>query len=259
MEGAAIFKAFLEVGVLGICAITMITILLQNHKRFNKKDDEKDIRIDKKDDNQDKRYDKMMELMQQQNKEFHDQLFKQMEVLTNSIVNGVVNHTPSQEESKKVTKVSEEIDKCLQEMLLETSASRASLVQYHNGGKGINRQSFLKMSMTNEQVQLGVKPIISTFKDQFRSALSYFVKQINDTGFCYIDDYITIQDKDTSMYEFLRDRGVESKYGIAVKNIYGNIIGFICIEYSNKKDAKPDAVKQSFSQKQKIIETLLNL
>ena len=31
------------------------------------------------------------------------------------------------------------------EILIQTNASRASLVQYHNGGKGINRQSFLKM------------------------------------------------------------------------------------------------------------------
>ena len=92
-------------------------------------------------------------------------------------------------------------------MLIATGASRASLVQYHNGGKGVNRQSFLKMSMTNEQVQLGVKPIISTFKDQFRSVLAYFVKEINEKGYCYIDDFEDLQSIDAGTYEFLRDRG----------------------------------------------------
>ena len=67
--------------------------------------------------------------------------------------------------------ISQEIDKHLQAIITETNASRAALIQYHNGGRGINKQSFLKMSMTNEQIQLGVKPFINGFKDQFRSIL----------------------------------------------------------------------------------------
>ena len=154
----------------------------------------------------------MLELIEEQNKNYHEQQLKNTETLINGIVNGILNHVPSTEENKKLTKVSEEIDQHLQDILLETGASRACLVQYHNGGRGINKQSFLKMSMTNEQVQLGITPMIKDFKDVFRSTLAYFVKELDESGVCYIDDYNTLKEVDISMYEFLASRGVQSKY-----------------------------------------------
>jgi hypothetical protein len=42
----------------------------------------------------------------------------------------------------------------IKQMLIDTKADRAYVVQYHNGGRGINKQSFLKMSITNEEVQI---------------------------------------------------------------------------------------------------------
>ena len=82
------------------------------------------------------------------------------------------------------------------------------------------------MSMTNEQVQLGVKPVIQDFKDQFRSVLSYFVKQLSDKGKCYIPDLEGIQNIDPSMYEFLKDRGLQAKFGLAIHNRDGIVIRF---------------------------------
>ena len=39
----------------------------------------------------------------------------------------------------------------------------------------------------------------------------------------------------------------------------GYVIGFICVEYIKKENAKPDLVDKVFKEKQKILETLLNL
>lgn len=212
MEFITVIKSYVEIGVLGLCAVLTITIAWLYFKKSQSKEDEKDRHIYKQEDDLENKFNKMLELIQKQNQDYQNQQAKNTEMLMQNIINGVVSHVPSVEENNKLTRVTEEIDKDLQEILIETKASRTSLVQYHNGGKGINKQSFLKMSMTNEQVQLGVKPFISDFKDQFRSVLSYFVKELNDKGYCYIENYESMIDKDTSMYEFLKDREIEAKF-----------------------------------------------
>ena len=89
--------------------------------------------------------------------------------------------------------------------------------------------------------------------------MKHFVKEINDRGFCYIDDFEDLQNIDAGTYEFLRDRGVEAKYGFAIHSSEGSVIGFVCIEYNNKNNAKPDIVDKVFKDKQKVMETLLSL
>lgn len=82
------------------------------------------------------------------------------------------------------------------------------------------------MSMTNEQVQLGVKPVIQDFKDQFRSVLAYFTKELSNSGKCYIKDLEELQSVDPNMYEFLKDRGLQAKFGLAIHNRDGIVIRF---------------------------------
>ena len=82
------------------------------------------------------------------------------------------------------------------------------------------------MSMTNEQVQLGVKPVIQDFKDQFRSVLAYFTKELSNNGKCYIKDLEELQNIDPNMYEFLKDRGLQAKFGLAIYNRDGIVIRF---------------------------------
>ena len=123
-------------------------------KRSHEDNKYKDKRLEKDKDKLDDRFDAMLQLIQEQNKTFQEQQMKNNEMLINSIVQGVTNHVPSGMENDKLTKIAEEIDKTLQQILIYTNADRVDLVQYHNGGKGVNRQSFLKMSMTNEQVKV---------------------------------------------------------------------------------------------------------
>lgn len=255
MEWSSILKAFLEVGVLGICAVSMI----YTHIRSNNKDQE---RLDKKDENlqkgtekEENRVDSMLDNIQKQNLQFQQQIFDQLNKVTDSIV----THVPSVEENIKISKISEEIDACLKEILAETGADRADLVQFHNGGRGVNKQSFLKMSMTNEQVKLGVKPIMMEFKDQFRSVLAYFTKQICDTGRCDVPDIEAIKSVDTGMYEFMLSRDLQAKFGMAIHNEDKFTIGFVCIEFKDKNDVDLEKIHTSFHGKQQVIEKLLNL
>lgn len=264
MEFADIFKAYLEVGMLGLCAILMIIMFYQNYqkdkkldetktKKLNEQSDNMEQRFDKKDQINEDRYDKLLDI-------FQKQLQQNNEMLLTQINNLAGPHVLSHEENEHLIKVSDEIDQTLQKILEETNADRVSLVQYHNGGKGINKQSFLKMSMTNEQVKLGIKPFISNFKDQFRNVLAYFVKEINRSNYCYIDNVEAVKEVDISMYEFMKDRGVYAKFGIGVRNKENTIIGFICVEYlDNHECIDVTTIDNCLHKYLSVFETLLSL
>lgn len=260
MDWAELVKVYVEIGILGLCGVLTVMIGYLGFKRAQEDNKNKDNRLEKNQDKSDNRFDSMLKLIQEQNRVFQEQQLKNNEMLINSIVQGVTNHVPSSEENTKLTRITEEIDKTLQQMLIFTNADRVDLVQYHNGGKGVNKQSFLKMSMTNEQVKIGVKPFMSEFKDQFRSVISYITKSLNEKGYCYINDAEVVKTVDPGTYEFLINRGIEAKYCMAIHDTKDNfVIGFVCVEYIKKEDAKPDLVDQVFKEKQKILETLLNL
>lgn len=260
LDVTTVLKAYLEVGILGLCAVFVICISFLLVKKLLTKNDEKDTRIDNKDNALESKFNTMIELLQKQNQEYQEQQSKNTDMLIQSIVQGVVTHVPSADENNKLIKVAEEIDNNLQQILITTNASRVSLVQYHNGGKGINKQSFLKMSMTNEQVQLGVKPQMSEFKDQFRTVLAYYTRELENCGFCYIQDVEDLKTLDVSMYEFMKDRNIQSKFGIAIHNKENITIGFICAEFTvDNSKANVDTIDAILKSKQKVMETLLNL
>lgn len=268
MEFAGIVKAYLEVGVLGLNAIMLIIMFYENHKRSHAKEDEKDKLLGDNSKSLDDKLNKVLDTIQSQNdyliknqeKHFQD-IQSHNEEVVRAVVNGVVTHVPSSDENEKLSKINNQIDGTLQAMLLATGASRVSLVQYHNGGKGVNRQSFLKMSMTNEQVQLGIVPFMTEFKDQFRSVLSYFITQLNNNGYCYIEDVEKVKDIDTSIYEFMKSRKIKSKFGYAVRNPEGSVIAFLCIEFVEGASSivDVDKIDQCFKEYHKIFDTLLNM
>lgn len=259
MDWAELVKFYVEIGILGLCGVLTVMIAYLGFKRSRDDNKNKDKRLEKNQDKSDDRFDTMLKLIQEQNKAFQEQQLKNNELLINNIVQGVTSHVPSSEENVKLTRITEEIDKTLQQILIFTNADRVDLVQYHNGGKGVNRQSFLKMSMTNEQVKVGVKPFMSEFKDQFRSVIAYITRSLNETGYCYISDAEEMKTVDAGTYEFLLNRGIESKYCMAIHSNDGTVIGFVCVEYIKKETARPDLVDKVFKEKQKVLETLLNL
>lgn len=254
-----LIQGYMEIGILGLCAIFILLFCYNLFKKNNDDSDKKTEAIKHKDELTEHNQQSFINLMQQQMLDFQKQQAKNNEMLINTIINGVTSHVPSVEENARVSHISEQIDQVLRDILNETKASRAVLVQYHNGGKGINKQSFLKMSITNEQVQLGIKPIISEFKDQFRSVLSYFVREIGAKGKCYILDIETLKKDDVGSFEIIRDRGMESKFGIAINGGEDFVIAYLSIEFKKKEDANIEVIDKIFVEKKQIVEALLNL
>ncbi len=271
-EFAPVLQAYTEVGILGLLAVLVIILVWRSFDRKGKDDDWKKNKIDEKDKNINnnsefiaQQLDELTDLIKKQNEayqEFQQEMIEKShnmnEQLIEKIVDGVYYRVPSNTENHMLTKINNEIDMILQDILVETNASRVNLVQYHNGGKGINKQAFLKMSMTNERIQLNVKPFISEFKDQFRSVLGYFVNEIGKNGYCYINDVDEMIEKDIGMYEFMCNRGIESKFGYAIHDKDKCVIAFICAEFIDKKDANEKIINNSFKEHYREIERLLN-
>ena len=179
--------------------------------------------------------------------------------MMNQIIYQVNSHVPSAEENKNLSLLNNTINAYLNDLLKKIDASRVNLVQYHNGARNLNRMSFLKMSVTNEQVKVGCKPLMPEFKDQFRSVLSCVVSELDEKGYCFIKNPEDIKEKDAGTYEFLINRNIKSKYTMAIRNDEETVIGFICVEYENKPTKSTEEIKKNLEKYKERIQTLLNL
>lgn len=245
-------EAYLRLGVLGLIAIVFILLVIWLIKKL----------MGSSESNQ--------EAMMNLNKQYAEFIVEQNKQIMTEMMNGnkrdleqavqkITKHIPSSEENAKQTRINENLDDCLKKILDKVNADRVNIVQFHNGGRGLNGQSFLKMSMTNEVVREDIKPFASMFKDQFRTVLGYFVKELNNNGKCFIDDTEDLKNVDVSMYEFLKSRQIKAKYGVAIRNKYDDVIGFLCIEYERRKLDNKTIIEETIKEYQQTIEALLNL
>ncbi len=189
----------------------------------------------------------------------YDNLQGKYDNIIKDIIQGVSKKHLTPTESNKIGKIEKQINDIIKEILQETGASRVCIVKYHNGNKDMTGKSFLKMSMTNEVVNLGVAPMMTEFKDLFRSLLAYWCHEIEVNDFCVIKDAEELKDKDITMYQYLTVRNIESKYGIALRDVDNNVVGFICIEYLNKRDFNLSKIQSSMSKDFPKIEALISL
>ena len=258
MDFLDLVKNYMEIGMLGLSAILVISMLWFYFKNGLKKSDEKDKRIDKKDDIQDERFSELLNMILEQNRQNQELIQKQLTDLSTSVINGVTKHTIDDKENNSLSKIENDINECLKRTLVKTNSSRVCLIRFHNGGRDMNGLSFLKMSMTNETVKLGLSSLMPEFQNMFRSFFSYLCDRLIKDGHCYVDNINILKEVDTTMYEFLFSRDIQSIYSIPISNKNGTVIGFIYIEFMNNSDVNFEQVEHCLHDKKIKIETLLN-
>lgn len=221
----------------GLAVIIMIILFLKTNKKRQSE------------------YDQERKEYKEMNKEIHDNYTAMIQ----DIVQGVSKRHLTFEESKELIQIEKQINDVINLILKETNASRVCIVKYHNGNKDMTGKSFLKMSMTNEVVNIGIAPMMQDFKDIFRSLLSYWCHELERNEVCVIRNAEEIKGKDVTMYQYLVTRNIESKYGTVLKDNDGNIIGFICIEYLDKKDFDLEKINKTMEDNLPKIQTLVSL
>ena len=213
-----------------------------------------------------KEYDEERKILQADYEEIKKNREQEYQNLSNSynkivkdIINGINKHHLTPEEGRSIAQVEKQINDTVKIMLKDTNASRVGIVKYHNGIKDMTGTSFLKMSMTNEAVKIGVTPLMPDFQNHFRSLLAYWCHEIDINGECTVKDTKELMDEDATMYEYLTTRNIEATYGMALKDSKSNIIGFICVEYLDKDDFNEIEVKNIVKGNQVKLETLIDL
>lgn len=165
----------------------------------------------------------------------------------------------TEEEDIKATVMEEHIDIQLEKLLELTKADRSYLVRYHNGGRDLNGNSFLKMSMSNEKNGVGISSMQTEFKDRFRSMFGWLINKLEKEDKVLINDIIEIQDVDNNTYQFFSDRSIKKFYAIAIRSESKVVIGYIGLEYIvNRKKDKEEINKLLLEYKNKI-EMLLTM
>lgn len=271
MDGfTTLAKAISELGISVVCGAFVIWFAIYQVKK-DKRDQEqrqkqelenlklKQEEDSKKDELIKQQYTGLINQLQEQNEKLLEQQNKNNNDMMNQIIYQVNSHVPSAEEDKNLSLLNNTINAYLNDLLKKVDASRVNLVQYHNGARNLNRMSFLKMSVTNEQVKVGCKPLMPEFKDQFRSVLSYVVSELDEKGYCFIKNPEDVKEKDAGTYEFLINRNIKSKYTMAIRNDEETVIGFICVEYENKPTKSTEEIKKNLEKYKERIQTLLNL
>lgn len=254
---AQLVSAYAELGILALCAIMFIVVaifIIKNHSRQNTQESD---RVDKKDDIIADSYKELLKITQEQNKALLETIQKNNETMMGEIVNKIVHHTISPEESAQQSEIDTKLRDATLRIRRTIKCQRASIIKYHNGGRGVNGQPFLKMSMTHEDLVVGVTPMISDFSGQFRNLLGYFVSEIDSKGKCFINNRDAMKEKDASMYEFMSIRNINTLYGISIKDVAGYPIGFVWLEFKND-NINLDKIDNLIKEDLEEIITLMN-
>lgn len=188
-----------------------------------------------------------------------DEIQENYNSMIKDIVQGVSGRHLTPEESKNIVIIDKQVNDIINNILKEVNASRVSIVKYHNGNKDMTGKSFLKMSMTNEVVNIGVAPMMGEFKELFRSLLAYWCHELELYDSCIIADTEDIKNIDITMYQYLTSRNIEASYGYSLKDNYGNIIGYINIEYLNKDDFNLKKISEIMKTNLPKLQTLMSI
>lgn len=225
MDGITIAKAIADLGILVVIAGIFLWLVIKNNKK---------------------------------QEELNEKIFK---AILDQIKNCSGGHVLTPEEDTVAIKIDKALASYLQTAISDLGASRAFIARYHNGGKDMNSISFLKVSITNEAVNRGYKPIMSDFQNQFRAMVGYPINLIDTTGHCIVRNLDEIKDADIGTYELLKARKVRSFYCHKITNEDGYVVGALCILYNNdnKKEENPDNIDKYISHMAEQISAVLNL
>lgn len=263
-----IVKTGADIGFIALCAGFVLWQLHDMYTTKKNKDASVTSRVKEMENKRQMRYDKLLDDLQKKTDEYYDLLLekqkesdrKYQELIEKILSAAQKPHLLTEEENSRMTKIDEEIDLFLEKALISSKASRVSLVKYHNGGNDMLGNSILKMSMSNEKCAAGVIHLLNNFQNQLRSAFAYWVKELGDKGYCFIEDVEDVKDLDNSIYQYMKQCGVKAKYGIAIKNtVTGSVIGYLCMDFSDKDDIDLEQIKHCLNDKKLKIEALLNL
>ena len=127
----------------------------------------------------------------------------------------------------------ERIVRIMKQALQQVSCNHALQFSYHNGNKDYNGRSYQRMSCINQVSKPGVRPIQAKYNNMFRTSMFSVYEKLNGDGFFSIQDIEEIKNTDPGSYFMLQQDNVKSAFGMTIKDLNDNAIGFLVFSFSD--------------------------
>ena len=159
----------------------------------------------------------------------------------------------------RLNNIEASINLTLRKLLDSTCSDKAFVIRFHNGDYDMIGNSIRKMTMTNEVVHPGVKPVSEDFRGVLRSNYYWADSQLREHGQLFIHDIETLRGLDESLYLYFKETGVKAAYYASLRNKYDVPIGIIGISYSKRNPADLEQIKHCLHDKKMRVEAVLEL
>ncbi len=113
-------------------------------------------------------------------------------------------------------------------------ADRILLFEFHNGQHYSNYRSALKMSASYEVYRAGLESSREKCSNLPIAIMPKFISAITKEGRSYCHNIEEIKYDMGNSYEFKKSIGIKSFYDIAIKDVNGNVIGFVAVQWNEE-------------------------
>lgn len=134
---------------------------------------------------------------------------------------------------KEQSEISKEIIDTMDHYKELLGADRILLFEFHNGQHYSNYRSALKMSASYEVYRAGLESVRDKCTGLPIAVMPHFVAAITNEGQAWCRDIEEIKGKMGSSYEFKKNLGIKSFYDVAIRDIAGNTIGFVAVQWND--------------------------
>lgn len=111
------------------------------------------------------------------------------------------------------------------------NADRIHIYEFHNGEHYSDYRSAYKFSCSYEAIKAGKVPLRNKCINLPISVMPKFINRITSEGYFACEDISKLKDDMPSTHAFKRELGVKAFYDVAIRNVSGNIIGFVAIQW----------------------------
>ena len=111
------------------------------------------------------------------------------------------------------------------------NADRIHIYEFHNGEHYSDYRSAYKFSCSYEAIKAGKVPLRNKCTNLPISVMPKFINKITSEGYFACNDITQLKDTMPSTHAFKRELGVKAFYDVAIRNVSGNIIGFVAIQW----------------------------
>lgn len=111
-------------------------------------------------------------------------------------------------------------------------ADRILLFEFHNGQHYSNYRSALKMSASYEVYRAGLESSREKCANLPIAIMPKFIAKITRDGFTWCKDIEEIRYDMGNSYEFKKSIGIKAFYDVAIRDVQGNVVGFVAVQWN---------------------------